>query len=119
VRTIDTSASTVLISQAELITTAVGIACERFRQLRDRWPHTLGEIPESILPALPRNPFDGGPLRYRVFNDRIGICCRMEHETLRWGEPPEFEDPDVPGITIGARLWDPKFRAQPPKPPPE
>jgi hypothetical protein len=117
VRTTDFSASNALISQAELITTAVGIACERFRQLHGRWPQPLSEIPKSILPALPRNPFDGGPLRYCVLHDRIGICCRMEHETLRWGEPPEFEDPQVPGITIGARLWNPKFRAQPPKPP--
>jgi hypothetical protein len=117
VRTIDMSATNVLVSQAELITTAVGIACERFRQLHGRWPHALTEVPKSILPVLPRSPFDGGPLRYCVFEDRIAICCRMEHETLRWGEPPEFEDPQVPGITVGVRLWHPPFRAQPPKPP--
>jgi len=119
VRHIDSTATMMLVSRAELETTAVGIACERFRLVHGRWPRDLAEIPNTILPALPRNPFDAQPLRYRVFNDRLAIWYHAAHDTLRCGEPEEFGEPDEPGITIGVRLWNPEFRASPPKPDPE
>lgn len=116
VRTLDSCVTSVLISRAELTTAAVGIACERFRLLHDRWPTELSEIPKSILPTVPVSPFDGTALRYRVLDDRIAITCRLAHETLRAGESLKFEDPDALGLTVGARLWYPKCRAGPPKP---
>jgi hypothetical protein len=118
VRTLESSVTSVLTSRAELVTAAVAIACERFRQKNGRWPRALDEIPKSVLSAVPTSPFDGQPLRYRVYDNRVAIFCRLAHETLRWNEPPEFEDLDAPpGIAFGVRLWNPDSRAQPPKPP--
>jgi hypothetical protein len=110
-------ATTMLISRAELVTAAVGIAAERFRLANGRWPESLAEIPLSIIPVLPVSPFDGTPLRYRSWHDRVVIYCHLADETLRWSEPPEFKNSDVPGLTVGVRLWNPRCRAAPPKPP--
>jgi hypothetical protein len=100
-----------LMSRAELLTAATGIACERFRLKHGRWPRDLAELPEPV----PVSPFDATPLRYRVLPDRIVICCRLADDHLRYSEPPEFEFPEVPGTTVGVRLWNPEHRAAPPK----
>jgi hypothetical protein len=107
------SVTGVLQSRAELVTAAAGLACEQFRLKHGRWPRDLAELPEPP----PVSPFDARPLVYRVFPDRIAIFCRLADEHLRWVEPPEFEYPEVPGISIGVRVWNPSARAQPPKPP--
>ncbi len=41
------------------------LAAERFRLARGRWPETLDELVPAYLDAVPEDPFDGKPLRYR------------------------------------------------------
>lgn len=41
------------------------IAIESFRRARGVWPTTLAELSPAYLPRVPRDPFDGAPLRYR------------------------------------------------------
>lgn len=41
------------------------IAMECFHRARGVWPATLDELTPSFLPRVPRDPFDGAPLRYK------------------------------------------------------
>jgi hypothetical protein len=51
-------------SLIDLATTALAI--ERFRHQRGRLPTTLAELTPEFLEKVPRDPFDGAPIRYRV-----------------------------------------------------
>jgi hypothetical protein len=51
-------------SLIDLATTALAI--ERFRHQRGRLPTTLAELTPEFLEKVPRDPFDGTPLRYRA-----------------------------------------------------
>jgi hypothetical protein len=104
-----------LRSRAKLLTTAVALACERFRQQTGRWPRTLEEIPKSILPALPVSPFDATPLRYQLLPDGIVVSCFCQDDRLNIDGPEEFREPGMKGFGEGARLWNPAERGLPPK----
>jgi hypothetical protein len=110
---------TCLRNRAQLLTTATAIACERFRQQNGRWPRDLAEIPKTILPALPLSPFDGQPLRYQIFPNRIALTCfswskgsdqrAVEYRELKAG-PIEFRNPEEPGFGIAACVWTAEHR---------
>ena len=51
-------------SLIDLATTA--LAVERFRHQRGQFPTTLAELTPEFLEMVPRDPFDGAPIRYRV-----------------------------------------------------
>jgi type II secretory pathway pseudopilin PulG len=50
-------------AMVRLATTSAAI--ERFRLEAKRLPQSLGELAPRFLPAVPTDPFDGQPLRYR------------------------------------------------------
>ena len=50
--------------RARLHCASVGLAVERFRLAKGRWPNTLDEISQDILTVVPLDPYDGKPLRY-------------------------------------------------------
>jgi hypothetical protein len=53
-------------SLAHLRLSQTALALERFRAAHDnRYPDALGELSPQLLPAVPVDPFDGQPLRYR------------------------------------------------------
>jgi hypothetical protein len=53
-------------SLSRLRLSQIAIALERFRATHNnQYPNALGELSPSILPAVPVDPFDGQPLRYR------------------------------------------------------
>jgi hypothetical protein len=54
---------TMLISEVELART--GIAVERYRNARGALPEKLSDLVPAWLPAVPLDPWDGKPLRYR------------------------------------------------------
>jgi len=66
------SLSSVVVREAstqariELATTAMAV--ERFRLARGRLPSTLSELTPKFLDAVPPDPFDGAPLRYRLLD---------------------------------------------------
>lgn len=41
-----------------------GLALELYRRETGRWPETLGALVPRYMPSVPRDPFDGKPLRY-------------------------------------------------------
>jgi hypothetical protein len=87
-------------SQARLRAAVVATACERYR-LRHQfglWPITLDMlVDEKLLDAIPLDPTDGKPLRYRKTKDNILIYSQ--------------------GVDIGFRLWNVDRRRQPALPP--
>jgi hypothetical protein len=50
---------------AEMRTARAALAVERFRLANHRLPKDVGELVPRYLPAVPRDPFDGAPLRYK------------------------------------------------------
>ncbi|QJW93517.1 hypothetical protein [Frigoriglobus tundricola] len=99
--------------RANLLCAATGVACERYRLKNGRWPGALADLVPAFLPAIPQSPFDGKPLSYRVFPDRIAVYCFWANASLdRQDYPDEFRG-DVPGIGYGCRLWNPDRRGRP------
>ena len=101
-----------LRGRANLLCAATGIACERFRLKNGRWPDALTDLVPTFLPAVPQNPFDGKPLSYRTFPDRIAVYCYWPNATLKQEYPEEFREAG-PGIGYGCRLWVPDQRGLP------
>jgi hypothetical protein len=106
-----------LRSIANMRSAAVGIACERFRQANGRWPNDLTEIPRSILPEIPLDPFDGKPIRYRQIDDGVVVYC-VGSDLVDDGGNLSYGRLE-PGEDIGFRLWDPKYRRAAPLPKPK
>jgi hypothetical protein len=95
-----------LRSQASLRCAIVGLAAERFRLRKERWPMTLGELTPEFLSAVPLDPFDGQPLRYRRLDDGFVVYSvgpKGEGDGTKVGIEHHW---DVNGQDIGFRLWD-------------
>ena len=67
------------VGRARLRCAAAGLAVERFRLTRGRWPNTLDEIPKEILPEIPMDPYDGLPLKYARRPDGV-IVYSVGHD---------------------------------------
>lgn len=94
----------------------VMIAMERFRLARGRWPESPDEIPKSILPEVPIDPYCGEPIRVRRAEDgwivyTVGPDGRDDGANL---------DPKcrlgISGTDWGFRLWDVAARRLAPPP---
>lgn len=95
-----------LRSRAYLRCAAAGMAVERYRLRHGSLPPDLSALVPDTMDAVPLDPFDGEPLRYRVDEGRYAIYSIGENET---------DD----GGTIGAdERWplDYVFRLDPPEP---
>ncbi|MCI0705442.1 MAG: hypothetical protein L0241_30650 [Planctomycetia bacterium] len=116
----DKVAEASLRTRADLLSAATCIACERFRLKHGRWPNDLAELTPAFLPAVPMNPFDGKPIRYRKFEDRIAVYCFWANTRNRnIPDSPDFSEPGVKGAGIGYRLWNTDQRGLPAKDPPQ
>ena len=101
--------------KARLLCASVGLACERYRRLNGRWPATLAEIPTSILPAIPNDPFKAQPLSYAVHDGGVVVFSVG---------PDGTNTAAIPNISPLARqcefrLWNPEARRRLPTPRPE
>lgn len=102
-------------SNADLRCTIAALAAERFRRQNDRWPTTLDKlVAAKLISAVPLDPFDGKPLRWKVVDDgrliySIGPDCADNDGTFN------HADPRKPGSDVGLRLFDPARRRQPPR----
>jgi hypothetical protein len=93
------------------------MAAEQFRLANGRLPRSLDELTPAFLAAVPIDPFDGKPLRYRndagcftvysVGPDRTDDGGRLSRDYT-----------ETPGADFGYRLWDVAKRRQPPPPAP-
>ncbi|HEX5270127.1 MAG TPA: hypothetical protein VFW33_06570, partial [Gemmataceae bacterium] len=84
---------------------AAGLAAERYRQKHGRWPETLDDLKGEFLDAVPRDPYDNRPLRYRRDDDGAVIWCLGKDRTDDGGDRAKlntYKD----GTDVGFRLWD-------------
>jgi hypothetical protein len=102
-------------SQAEMRCTATALAAERFRQQYGRWPEALDElVTAKLIAAVPLDPFDGKPLRWKAVDDGRLIYSVGPDRTDNGGVFNRA-DPRQPGSDIGLRLFDPARRRRPPR----
>jgi hypothetical protein len=105
-------------TKAILRTAVAGIACERFRREKGRWPTGLAEVPKAILPEVPLDPYDGRPLRFRRVADGVVVYSVGPDGTDDDGNLTR-EYKEEPGEDYGFRLYDPAHRRAAPLPKPE
>ncbi|MBW3597625.1 MAG: hypothetical protein KY475_10155 [Planctomycetes bacterium] len=67
----DAQFSPAYLAEARTRVAAVALAAERFRLAYDRFPETLEELAPDFVEAVPLDPFDAEPLRYRT----VGHFC--------------------------------------------
>jgi hypothetical protein len=81
------------------------IAVERFRGKHHRWPDSLADLKQ----AVPLDPFDGKPLRYRKSTD--GVCIySVGHNRADDAGHLGDRSTAIPGHDIGLFLWNPELR---------
>lgn len=118
-RAVRVSASDIVISdcrtRAVLRTAAVALAVERFRRVKQRWPASLEEIPKDSLGAIPVDPFDGKPLRYKHLED--GVVVYSVGTDGRDDSGDVVQEDRGQELDIGFRLWNPELRGLPWKDP--
>lgn len=90
---------------------AVALACERHRRATGAWPSNLSRLVPKYLAAVPADPHDGQPLRYRreaggavVYS--VGVDRRDNGGNL-------CANPAKGGCDLGVRLYDIKARRRP------
>lgn len=106
-------------TQANLRCMVVILACERYRQKNDdkRWPTKLDDLVKAkLLDALPADPLDNQPLRYRRTNEgvvvySVGFDLKDDLGNIN------HEQPMADGVDLGFRLWDADLRRRAPLPP--
>jgi hypothetical protein len=104
-------------SQAHLRSAAVGLACERYRLRHKNWPASLDVlVQEKLIDAIPLDPIDGQPIRYRKTKEGIVVYSIGLDQKDNEGKI-DRERPLDPGKDIGFRLWNVDQRRQPPRPP--
>ena len=101
-------------SQGELTAVAVGIACERHRRRFGQWPATLADISKGILPAVPSDPCDGLPIKYKRLADRI-VVYSVGPDGVDHGGDLSDATPQAQR-DYGIRLFDVAQRRQPAPP---
>ena len=102
--------------RADLLSAAACVACERFRLKHNRWPCDLNELVPAFLPTVPQNPFDGKPLTYRTFPDRVAVFAFWANSPMKVEDwPADLRAGDAPGHGIGYRVWNPAQRGLKPE----
>ncbi len=101
-------------ARAVLRSAAVGVALERYRLANGRWPDTLAALVPKYLKAVPADPFDGKPLRYREDGEGAVVWCLGTDRKDDGGDRATlntYKD----GTDVGFRLWDVEKRGAPRK----
>jgi hypothetical protein len=95
----------------------VALAVEGYRRQHGRWPERLEGLVGKGLQAIPLDPFDGKPLRYRRVADGVVIYSVSTDGTDNGGniDRRRFLEP---GVDLGYRLFDVSKRGQEAKPEP-
>jgi ABC-type transport system involved in multi-copper enzyme maturation permease subunit len=96
-------------------------ALERYRRAHQRWPENLDALVPAFLPrGVPKDPYDGLPLRYRSVANGVVIYSvgpdgrddgGVHLTQIRISSP----GPPPAGTDVGFRLWDPVRRRQTPR----
>jgi hypothetical protein len=94
----------------------VMLAMERYRQAQGHWPETLMELVPDYLSAIPADPFDGMPLRYRRRNSGA-VIYTVGYDLVDNGGTFIPNQPTATGSDLGLEIWDPRWRRQAPADP--
>jgi len=102
-----------LRGQATLHAALAAIAAERYRLAKKDWPADLAALVPEYLADIPKDPFNGQPLRYRRLTNGVSIYAvgldGVDNQGAldRTGKMPD-------GTDVGFQLWDvAKRRPQP------
>ncbi|NOT00335.1 MAG: hypothetical protein HOP29_06875 [Phycisphaerales bacterium] len=98
-----------LSGNARVDCTLAALAAERFRMTMGRFPAELDELVPEYLATVPRDPFDGQPLRMAVTADGITIYSVGENESDDGGDVAKEDASRSPDV--GFRLLRPELRA--------
>ncbi len=96
---------------------SAALAAECYRQTHKHWPDSLDQLCPQFLSAVPLDPFDGSPLRYRRLKDGAMIYS-VGNDRVDDGGNLDPEHITQPNVDVGYRLWDVSKRRQPPRPKP-
>jgi hypothetical protein len=104
--------SSLLLGHAKLRCARVALAAERYRQKHGNWPQSLADLAPQYVPAVPLDPFDGKPLRYRR-TDRGAVVYSVGEDGRGDGSDPDT----LRGVVF--KLWNVDQRRQPALPVPK
>jgi hypothetical protein len=94
-----------------------GLAAERYRLKHGRWPETLEALVPEFLDKVPNDTLAGRSVVLKRLEDGILIYA-VGLDRVDDGGHVQRYPPQVQGVDIGFRLWNPDQRRQPqPKPP--
>jgi hypothetical protein len=97
---------------AQLRSTIVALALERYRRAEGRWPTSLDALTPRYLREVPTDPYDGKPLRYRRLDDGVVVYSVGPDQADNGGEI-DRQHPTAEGTDLGFQLWDVTRRRQP------
>jgi len=103
-------------NRAVISTTIVALACERFRLINGSFPNSVAEIPKSLLPQTPFDPFTSKPFKYKTLDD--GIVIYSPGQDLADDGGTNLDLSAKVGADIGFKLLHPNKRRQPAPPRP-
>jgi hypothetical protein len=87
------------------------MAVERCRRERGAWPKTLAELTPKLLKAVPLDPYDGKPLRFKAVPGGVIVYSIGPDRTDNGGKIDRAK-PTAAGTDIGYQLWDVPRRRQ-------
>jgi hypothetical protein len=90
----------------------VAVAVERYRRDHGSWPDTLNALVPNYLPALPTDPQDGAPLRFKRTPDGV-VVYWLGLDGIDNGGKLNRLNYLAQGSDQGFQLWDVKQRRQP------
>jgi hypothetical protein len=94
-------------SQAQLRCAIAGLAAERYRlKHNNTWPRGLDDlVKEGLLKEVPKDPYDGQPLRLKRKPTGI-VIYSVGYDKIDNGGTIDRANPRTPGTDIGFELWD-------------
>jgi hypothetical protein len=100
-------------NDAALRCAIAALAVERYRLRHGRWPESLDALVPDLLRAVPMDPFDGKPLRYRRNAEEVAVYSvgpdgKDDGGVIAPRDLGRKEGPD-----LGFRLWDVAARRRP------
>lgn len=104
--------------QGQMRCLIVALAAERYRRQHGQWPDDLDKLVPEFLAAVPLDPQDGKPLKFRHLNDGIVVYSRFEKPGPGGTSTYDPDEPSPHGTGVALRLFDVGKRRQPPMPRP-
>jgi hypothetical protein len=92
--------------RAQLRCALAALAVERYRLARDAWPASLDDlVAAKLLTAVPIDPYDGKPLRYRPTPDGM-VVFSIGQDGHGNGAALDADPPTAAADRVEFRLWD-------------